>query len=91
MPDRISVGGADQGFHSGAGGRGGGCGPLRNVSLRVAGPAGSLNDRGVSCCGLRDLCRTVTKKGKKTVEVVYLIASDRDADPDTLAAWLRSR
>jgi hypothetical protein len=32
---------------------------------------------------------TVTKKGKKTVEVVYLITSDRDADPATLAAWLR--
>src|SRR4029077_19045598 len=27
------------------------------------------------------LRRTVTKKGKKTVEVVYLITSDRDADP----------
>src|SRR5512142_2249093 len=35
------------------------------------------------------LRRTVTKKGKKTVEVVYLIASDRDADPATLAAWVR--
>jgi hypothetical protein len=33
--------------------------------------------------------RTVTKKGKKTVEVVYLITSDRDADPATLAAWIR--
>ena len=32
--------------------------------------------------------RTVTKKGKKTVEVVYLITSDRDADPATLAAWV---
>jgi predicted transposase YbfD/YdcC len=36
------------------------------------------------------LRRTVTKNGKKTVEVVYLITSDRDADPDTLAAWVRS-
>ena len=27
--------------------------------------------------------------GKKTVEVVYLITSDRDADPATLAAWVR--
>ena len=35
------------------------------------------------------LRRTVTKKGKKTVEVVYLITSDRDADPETLAAWVR--
>jgi len=33
--------------------------------------------------------RTVTKKGKKTVEVVYLITSDRDAGPATLAAWAR--
>jgi predicted transposase YbfD/YdcC len=33
--------------------------------------------------------RTVTKKGKKTVEVVYLITSDRDADRATLAAWAR--
>jgi predicted transposase YbfD/YdcC len=36
------------------------------------------------------LRRTVTKKGKKTVEVVYLITSDRNADPATLAAWIRS-
>jgi predicted transposase YbfD/YdcC len=36
------------------------------------------------------LRRTVTRKGKKTVEVVYLITSDRDADPATLAAWVRS-
>jgi predicted transposase YbfD/YdcC len=35
------------------------------------------------------LRRTVTKKGKKTVEVVYLITSDRDADPAALAAWVR--
>jgi len=33
--------------------------------------------------------RAVTKKGKKTVDVVYLITSDRDADPATLAAWVR--
>jgi predicted transposase YbfD/YdcC len=36
------------------------------------------------------LRRTVTKNGKKTVEVVYLITSDHDADPATLAAWVRS-
>jgi predicted transposase YbfD/YdcC len=36
------------------------------------------------------LRRTVTKNGKKTVEVVYLITSDRDADPAILAAWVRS-
>jgi predicted transposase YbfD/YdcC len=35
------------------------------------------------------LRRTVTKKAKKTVEVVYLITSDRDACPATLAAWVR--
>jgi predicted transposase YbfD/YdcC len=35
------------------------------------------------------LRRTVTKKGKKTVEVACLITSDRDADPATLAAWVR--
>jgi predicted transposase YbfD/YdcC len=35
------------------------------------------------------LRRTVTKKGKKTVEVVYLITSDRQAGPETLAAWVR--
>ena len=33
--------------------------------------------------------RTVTRKGKKTVEVVYLMTSDRDAGPATLAAWVR--
>ncbi len=36
------------------------------------------------------LRRTVTKKGKKTVEVACLITSERDADPATLAAWVRS-
>ena len=35
------------------------------------------------------LRRTVTARGKKTVEIVYLITSDRDADPATLAAWVR--
>ena len=35
------------------------------------------------------LRRTVTKKGKKTVEVVYLITSDRMASPETLAAWVK--
>jgi hypothetical protein len=34
--------------------------------------------------------RTVTKNGKKTVEVVCLITSDRSADPVTLAARVRS-
>jgi predicted transposase YbfD/YdcC len=36
------------------------------------------------------LRRTVTKKGKKTVEVVYPITSGRDAGPATPAAWVRS-
>jgi predicted transposase YbfD/YdcC len=35
------------------------------------------------------LRRTVTKEGKKTVKVVYLITSDRNAGPATLAAWVR--
>src|SRR5205814_137979 len=35
------------------------------------------------------LRRTVTRNGKKTVEVVYLITSDRGADPAALAAWVR--
>jgi predicted transposase YbfD/YdcC len=35
------------------------------------------------------LRRTVVKKGKKTVEVVYLVTSDRSASPETLAAWVR--
>ncbi len=35
------------------------------------------------------LRRTVTRNGKKTVEVVYLITSDRNADPATLAACVR--
>jgi predicted transposase YbfD/YdcC len=30
------------------------------------------------------------KKGKKTVEVVYLITSDSGVEPATLAAWIRS-
>ena len=36
------------------------------------------------------LRRTVTQKGRKTVEVVYLITSDAAADPATLATWVRS-
>ena len=35
------------------------------------------------------LRRTVTRNGSRTVEVVYLITSDRDASPATLAAWVR--
>lgn len=35
------------------------------------------------------LHRTVTNKGKKTAEVVYLITSDHDVDPATLATWVR--
>jgi len=35
------------------------------------------------------LRRTVTKQGKKTAEIVYLITSDSAADPVTLAAWTR--
>lgn len=36
------------------------------------------------------LRRTVVRKGKKTVEVVYLITSDRTASPETLADWVRN-
>ena len=39
---------------------------------------------------MAQLRRTVTKNGRKTVEVVYLITSDRGAGPATLAAWVRS-
>ena len=35
------------------------------------------------------LRRTVVTKGKKTIEVVYLITSDRSVSPETLAAWVR--
>ena len=42
-----------------------------------------------SAAQVAQLRRTVTKKGKKTVEVVYLITSDRQADPATLTAWVR--
>ena len=33
--------------------------------------------------------RTVTRKGKKTVEVVYVITSDAGVDAATLAAWIQ--
>jgi predicted transposase YbfD/YdcC len=39
--------------------------------------------------GAAQLRRTVVAKGKKTIEVVYLITSDRSASPETLAAWVR--
>ena len=42
-----------------------------------------------SAAQVAQLRRTVTKKGRKTVEVVYLITSDRNADPAALAAWVR--
>ena len=38
---------------------------------------------------IAQLRRTVVKKGKKTVEVVYLVTSDCGASPETLAAWVR--
>jgi len=38
----------------------------------------------------RRMAAPVTKKDKKTVEVVYLITSDHDAGPATLAARVRS-
>jgi predicted transposase YbfD/YdcC len=33
--------------------------------------------------------RTVTREGKKTVEVAYVITSDADTDAATLAAWIQ--
>jgi predicted transposase YbfD/YdcC len=41
-----------------------------------------------SATQIAQLRRTVTTKGKKTVEVVYLITS-ADTDPTTLATWVR--
>ena len=58
----------------------------RTVKVALA-PAWTEFDGAAQVAQLR---RTVTKKGKKTVEVVYLITSERDADPATLAAWVRS-
>jgi hypothetical protein len=58
----------------------------RTIKVALA-PAWTGFDGAAQVAQLR---RTVTSKGKKTVEVVYLITSDRDADPATLAAWVRS-
>src|SRR5512142_2654882 len=58
----------------------------RTIKAALA-PAGIGFDGAAQVAQVR---RTVTKKGRKTVEVVYLITSDRDADPATLAAWVRS-
>jgi predicted transposase YbfD/YdcC len=57
----------------------------RTIKIALA-PAWIEFDGAAQVAQLR---RTVTKKGKKTVEVVYLITSDRDAGPATLAAWAR--
>ena len=59
----------------------------RRTIKAVLAPAWTGFDGAAQVAQLR---RTVTKNGKKTVEVVYLITSDRDADPVTLAAWTRS-
>src|SRR5262249_23924792 len=64
-------------------------GPRPQCPAYHQGRAGAILDR-ASAAQVARLRRTVTKKGKKTVEVVYLITSDRDADPATLAAWVRS-
>ena len=60
---------------------------VRRTIKTVLAPAWIGFDGAAQVAQLR---RTVTKKGKKTVEVVYLITSDRDAEPATLAAWVRS-
>jgi predicted transposase YbfD/YdcC len=52
--------------------------------------SGAGSNRRPSAFQVAQLRRTVTKNGKKTVEVVYLITSDKDVDPATLAAWVRS-
>jgi len=57
----------------------------RTIKIALA-PAWIEFDGAAQAAQLR---RTVTKKGKKTVEVVYLITSDRDAGPAVLAAWAR--
>jgi hypothetical protein len=57
----------------------------RTVKLVLA-PAWIGFDGAAQVAQLR---RTVVTKGKKTVEVVYLITSDRDACPETLAAWVQ--
>jgi predicted transposase YbfD/YdcC len=57
----------------------------RTIKVALA-PAWAELDGAAQVAQLR---RTVTKRGKKTVEVVYLITSDRDADPAVLAAWVR--
>ena len=58
----------------------------RRTIKAVLAPAWTGFDGAAQVAQLR---RTVTKNGKKTVEVVYLIASDPHADPVTLAAWVR--
>jgi predicted transposase YbfD/YdcC len=60
---------------------------VRRTIKAVLAPAWIEFDGAAQVAQLR---RTVTKKGKKTVEVVYLITSADDADPATLAAWVRS-
>jgi len=57
----------------------------RTIKVALA-PAWTGFDGAAQVAQLR---RTVVKKGKKTVEVVYLITSDRSASPETLAAWVR--
>jgi predicted transposase YbfD/YdcC len=57
----------------------------RSIKVALA-PAWIEFDGAAQVAQLR---RTVTKKGKKTVEVVYLITSDRAADPAALGAWVR--
>jgi predicted transposase YbfD/YdcC len=60
---------------------------VRRTIKAVLAPAWIGFDGAAQVAQLR---RTVTQNGKKTVEVVYLITSDKDADPATLAAWISS-
>jgi len=60
--------------------------PARRTIKAVLAPAWIGFDGAAQVAQLR---RTVTRNGRKTVEVVYLITSDRDAGPAALAAWVR--
>ena len=66
-------------------GRGHGPGPTSPPIIKAALAPACIGF--VGAAQVAQLRPMVTKNGKKTV---YLITSDRDADPATLAAWVRS-
>ncbi|MFB9458097.1 transposase family protein [Streptomyces antimycoticus] len=59
---------------------------LARRTIKMALAPARIGFEGAAQVALR---RTVVRKGKKTVEVVHLITSDRSASPETLAAWVR--